>query len=62
MDPGTILLAILVIVVVWLVLDLDLLFAGGGMMAGMAGMMGDRASAHRAPAIGDHRFSDLWRI
>lgn len=42
MDPGTIVLVITAIVVIWLVVDL--LFAGGamtgGMMSGMAGMMG----------------------
>jgi hypothetical protein len=37
-DPGTILLLILAGMVVFLVLDL--LLTGGGMMTGMAGMMG----------------------
>lgn len=42
MDPATIVLAIVAVVVIWLALDL-LLTGGGmtsGMMGGMAGMMG----------------------
>ena len=42
MDPATIVLAIVAVVIIWLALDL--LLAGGGMtsgmMSGMAGMMG----------------------
>jgi hypothetical protein len=38
LNPGTVLLLILAGIVVFLALDL--LLAGGGMMAGMAGMMG----------------------